>query len=558
MKRKIVYLTAVAMVLTIVLTSCPRQVLEIPVTGVTLNQSPTATLEINGTLKLTVTIEPEDADNKNVTWTSSNPLVATVVDGLVTAISSGTAIITVTSEDDTSKKATCVVTVSTPVSTITLTPSTSQTLRVGSTLTLVATVLPANATNKDVTWTSSNASVAAVNSTGIVTAITPGSAIITAKSGDKTATCTVTVVPAHIAVLGVMLDRSSHELIIGTTPTVTLKATVLPDNATDPSVAWTSNSPSVATVNYNGVVNAISPGTATITVTSNDDNSKKATCTITVKEQDIPVQSITLTPSSQTLKVGNTLTLTPDIRPANATNKDINWTSSNNAIATVSKGVVTAVNPGIAAINATTQNGQTAVCIITVEPNIIPVTGVTLSPKTYSTVANTDLRLTGTGAIFTTTITPNNATNPIISWSISPSTAVPSLAEIAGNELKVYSAGTLPANITLTVTVSTADGSIRTDNCVVTITAPVPVSSITLTPTQDPLTVYMGNPIKLVPAVLPANATDKDINWTTDTPTVATVSSDGTITPVSPGNAKITATSKSTSSVKVDKNIIVQ
>ena len=149
----------------------------------------------------------------------------------------------------------------------------------GDTQTLTATVNPSNASNKNVTWTSDNPSVAAVNN-GVVTAVSAGTATITVTTvdGSKTATCTVTVNAKVYPVSSVSLDKTSATLTEG--ETVTLSATVNPSNASNKNVTWTSDNPSVAAVN-NGVVTAVSAGTATITVTT-VDGSKTATCTVTV------------------------------------------------------------------------------------------------------------------------------------------------------------------------------------------------------------------------------------------------------------------------------------
>ena len=157
---------------------------------------------------------------------------------------------------------------------------TSLTLEVGESYTLVVTVSPSNATDKSITWSSTNSSVASVSG-GKVTAKSEGTTTITAEAHNgKTATCTVTVnepVPEVVEVTSVSLNKTSLTLEIGESETLT--ATVLPSNATDKSVTWTSSAQSVATV-ANGTVTAVGSGTATITATTS--NGKKATCMVTV------------------------------------------------------------------------------------------------------------------------------------------------------------------------------------------------------------------------------------------------------------------------------------
>ncbi|MBQ6280326.1 MAG: Ig domain-containing protein, partial [Mycoplasma sp.] len=145
---------------------------------------------------------------------------------------------------------------------------TSMTLAVGDTETLSANVFPETATDKSVTWSSNNESVAIVNENGTITAIGVGNATITVTTNDGglTATCEVTVDTIHVT--GVTLDKTSTTLAVGDTKTLT--ATILPENATDKSVTWSSNNESVAIVNENGTITAIGVGNATITVTTND------------------------------------------------------------------------------------------------------------------------------------------------------------------------------------------------------------------------------------------------------------------------------------------------
>ena len=174
--------------------SCP-----VLATGISLNQTSLSFTAANQTATLTATVTPSNATNKSVTWTSSNTSVATVSSsGVVTAKANGTATITAKTADGTNLTATCTVTVAIPVlaTGISLNQTSLSFTAANQTATLTATVTPSNATNKSVTWTSSNTSVATVSSTGVVTAKANGTATITAKTADGTnltATCTVTV-----------------------------------------------------------------------------------------------------------------------------------------------------------------------------------------------------------------------------------------------------------------------------------------------------------------------------------------------------------------------------
>ncbi|MBR4505115.1 MAG: Ig-like domain-containing protein [Candidatus Methanomethylophilaceae archaeon] len=199
-KNKIIAIVAIlivalaAIAAAVVLTSNNGK--DVSVTGVSLDKTSIA-LDTGSETRLTPTISPSDATNKNVIWKSSNTSVATVSNGVVKAVSAGSATITVTT-DDGSKTATCKVTVSTPATTVSVTgvelDKSTMAITKGSSSSLTATVLPSNATNKNVTWKSSNTSVATV-SNGTVTGVSEGTAVITVTTDDgaKTATCNVTV-----------------------------------------------------------------------------------------------------------------------------------------------------------------------------------------------------------------------------------------------------------------------------------------------------------------------------------------------------------------------------
>ena len=257
------------------------------------------TLDPNGTQQLTATVDatPASAD-KSVTWSSSTPSVAIVSEsGLVTAVAQGTATITATSNLDNTKSGTCSVTVNAPAASIPVTAialnKQATTIVIGDSETLTINYTPADAnTGKAVAWTSNNTSVATVDNSGKVTGVSAGSATITATSTtDNTITASCVVTVQAVAVTGVSINPTSANLQIGGSTDLTY--TILPANATDKSVSWSSSNTAVATVNNNGHVSAVAAGTATITVTTTDGN-KTATCSVTVTAGP-PVPSTSLT-----------------------------------------------------------------------------------------------------------------------------------------------------------------------------------------------------------------------------------------------------------------------
>ena len=205
---------------------------------------------------LTATVFPEGATGPTVIWESSDELIATVVDGAVTGKSVGTATITAKAGE---QSATCTVTVSKiPVSSITINGA-KPTLVEGDTLILTATITPSDASYKTVTWTSSNGTVATVDQNGKVTAKSVGTAKIKATADGVTAECTITVEEKVIPVESITLNKIEAEIFVGVEEKLT--ATVLPEDATNKDVTWTSSDTTIATVDSNGKVTAKSVGT---------------------------------------------------------------------------------------------------------------------------------------------------------------------------------------------------------------------------------------------------------------------------------------------------------
>ena len=260
---------------------------DVSVTGISLDKASLA-VTVDSSVQLNASVEPENAQNKTVYWESSNPAVASVSAGLVTAKSKGTAIITART-DDGGYTATCTVIVSQPVTGISLNQSSISIIK-GKTYQLSASIQPSGASNRNVTWSSSNSNIATVSSSGKVSAKAAGTATITVttKDGSKTAKCTVTVKNEPIKVTGVSLNRSQITLFAGKSENLT--AAVKPSNAANKGITWQSSNTNVATVDSGGRITARAEGTATITVKTND-NGKTAKCTVTVKPYNSNIKS---------------------------------------------------------------------------------------------------------------------------------------------------------------------------------------------------------------------------------------------------------------------------
>ena len=229
---------------------------------------------------LDFTIEPGDFGD-TISFRSSNTGVVTVDEnGKLTAVAPGTATIRINVG---SVSASCKVTVTQAVTKITLDKKTLA-LDVPETYQLTATITPADASNKVLTWTSSNEAAATVDQNGLVTAVGNGTAVITATATDGTgisASCTVTVIdPDNIPVASIALDKTSLEL--EALEIWQLTATVSPGNAANKQLRWTSSDENVATVDENGKVTALAKGTATITAAATDESGVTASCSVTV------------------------------------------------------------------------------------------------------------------------------------------------------------------------------------------------------------------------------------------------------------------------------------
>jgi len=554
---------------------------KIPVTGVTLDKTEAELVE-GESITLTATIAPENATDKTVSWVSSDEEIAKVdSEGKVSAIAPGTADITVTTTDG-EKKAVFALTVVAkvvPVESIAIDKETLELVE-GDSATLTATVSPDNASDKTYAWTSSNPDVATVAEDGTVTAIAPGNTTITATSNDggKTASCEVSVAKRIIHVESVTLSgetsvtagdtvtftytitpsdatvqdvkwSSSDESVIkvdadGTavvlkngvaTITVTtvgeegkLVATVAPENATNKELSWKSLTTSVATVDAEGNVKAVKPGTAKIRVSTTDGSKLNAECEVTVTKAKVAVTGVSLDNTLLLISVGESRKLSATVKPSGATNKEVSWTSNNESVATVdSNGNVKGLKEGSATITVTTKDGsKTATCKVTVSKPVstIAVTGVSLN--------KTSLSLTvGESQSLSATVSPSNASDKSVSWKSSDT----SVATVDGSgNVKAVKAGTA------TITVTTKDGS-RIARCLVHVSAAViNVTGVSVSPTS--VTLAEGERKELTATVKPSNATKKSVTWTSSNTTVATVSTSGLVTAKSAGTATITVT----------------
>gem|GEM_PF-1734574 len=430
-----------------------RKASVVPVTGITIVPTNKA-IDVGETFNITSTVAPDNATNKAVTYTSDKPEIATVdATGKVTGIAQGSAKVTVSTVDG-GKTATCDVTVNNPIIPViglTITPKNYE-IEVGDTFNIIATVTPADATNKNVTFVSDNRNVATVDRNGKVTGVGKGTATVTVTTvdGGKIATCQVTVVDTVKHVTGLTIEPTTKEIGVGTV--FSIKPTVLPVDASNKSVIYRSDNQKVATVTNSGVVTGVSQGTATITVTT-VDGGYTAKCVVKVVKK---VKGLTIEPTNKIIDIGDTFKIISKIEPADATNKKITFRSNKPEIATVDEtGKVTGVGKGNALIIATTEDGDyTATCDVTVRETI-HVTGITVSPQTLALK-------TGEMYNLTATVYPNNATNKDVIWS----TKNPNIATVnMQGKVTAKSVGTT------SIVATTEDGGLSAE-CIVIVEEP--------------------------------------------------------------------------------------
>lgn len=333
---------------------------DVYVSSINLNNSQLF-LENGKTENLTANLLPTNS-YQVLNWYSSNTNVATVNSyGKVTAKNVGTATITATTTDGSNLSASCQVQVFNKVSNVTL-DYTSLLIEKGYTKQITATVSPSNAYNKKLLWSSSNPSVAEVDSTGLVTAINVGNTVISAMTTDGSnisATCDV-----EVRVYATSVNLNKHEATIYAGGTEQLIVQLMPEDAYS-NVAWRTTNSTFASVNSSGLVTANKVGSALIIATCNGISD---TCAVTV----MGITSLTLDKHELTLDIESTETLNVAIEPQEAINKNLTWRSLNTSIATVSSsGVITPRGIGTTKIivQATDGSNVSDTCIVTVIPN---------------------------------------------------------------------------------------------------------------------------------------------------------------------------------------------
>lgn len=394
---------------------------------------------------------------------------------------------------------------------------------VGDTLQLSANVIPEYATG--INWTSTDTSVATIDSTGLVTAVKKGTTQINATMVNKelfgtdemhTATITINVIDSFA------VSESQHIMNVG--DSFDISAIVTDQSAT---VTWVSSDESVAKVavskdnKFGATITGVSKGTATITATQIIDGvAKYATCEVSVKE---PVVNVEISPAQIEILRGSKYPLVIEFTPFRPDNMNVMWVSSDNSIVTVDdKGVITGVKGGQAAVSVISEDGiKVASCTVTVRE---PVTSIQLDVHRVTTSL-----LTGTYQLTYTIEPKGEGVNRDVTWTSS----APDIATVSENGLVTF---LKPGKATIVV--KTIDGGISgnlIDTCEFYINNPV--TSVDLDYTD--ITLKMGEEFRLTALVLPEDASDKTVLWSSSDTNVATVNENGMVTAVNSGSATI-------------------
>ncbi|MGQ0766747.1 MAG: beta strand repeat-containing protein [Gemmatimonadota bacterium] len=499
----------------------------VPVARVTISPSASSVM-VGQSVQLAATAVSESGallPGRLAIWSSSDPVTASVSStGRVTGFRPGAVTISATIEEKTATARVSVTLV--PVFGITIAPA-QVTVAVGRTSQLSALVVDSAGgplSGRTVTWSSDQPSVASVRSDGLVTALSTGQARITASSEGRSAQASVNVTPVPVA--SVVIDPVSASVRVGSTARFAVSSFDAQGNPLQGRVpSWVTGAPTVATVDQQGVVTGVGTGTALIIATV---EGVRETATVTVTP--VTAAAVTVAPSTASMVQGRTTTLAAIVTDAGGTvipGRTVTWSSSDPTIATVDPaGLVTGIGVGSVSVSARA-DGATGTAAVQVSP--VPVANVVVQPGSGSLVPGGTLSLAAQLS--------DSAGNPIpvpgrvVSWS---STA-PSVASVDGTGLVTAVA---PGSATV---IARSEGAFGQAGITV---APPTVASVSVSPASASLSVGTSS-------LVVATARDAQgqpipgitFGWTVADASVATVTSAGTVTAVSPGNTIVTATS---------------
>lgn len=341
-----------------------------------------------------------------------------------------------------------------------------------------------------------------------------------------------------VSVTGIEISSSGDVSEIETADTLRFSAIVLPDSATNQELTWSvTNGSGSALIAEDGLLTAGNPGTVTVVATAMDDSGVTAFFALSILPPLIPVSSLEISSAGNVseLNSGDELQFSLVILPADATNKEVDWSViDGTGTAVISpEGLVFAGNAGSVAIVARTKDGtfKSDTFYLTIATPVTPVSGITVTPAGGVTSL-----VSGSILQFSAAILPENASNKTVDWTLSNGLGTASISETG-----LLTAGN-PGLVTVLATAR--DGSYIRGSFVLTITDPVVmVNSITVSSTGDVSELESGTSLQFSSVVLPFGATNTEITWSvTDETGTASISGTGLLTAGNPGTVAVVAT----------------
>ena len=520
-------------------------------------------LKVGESSSLTYNISPSNADIKSTEWSSSNTGVVSVdKDGKVSAVGIGTAnvVIKVVGQDNSEASDSIVVNVIsryTSVNSVTLvdtnnnTLSNSMNLNIGEEVTIKFLINPSNVTLKETNWTNSDSSkVSMKDSVGyaLIKGIEVGSSDIeiTVKDYDgnvKTDSVKVNVINSNQPVLVSSIALSPTSVTLNPNGTYKFNVTVSPSNATNKGVTWSSSNTNVVGVDQNGNIKALKDGTAKIRVTAKDGSGKYAEASVTVessKPTNILVTSVSLNASTVKMYVGQSYQLIHTIKPSNATNKGVTWSSSNTNVVSVSNGKIVGKSSGKARITVTTNDGRySAYTDVTVINR--PSSNSSSSSKPSSS-SSSGSSISSSIDIIKDTIELNKGSEEKLEYKLSQDLTDSIIIWKSSNtDVAVVKNGIVTAisdgEATITATINGKDIK---DTCKI-IVKKLDLTGIVFE--DESLSISVGKTLKLTLNALPSGADLPSLKWDVDNKDILSVSDEGVIKAINVGETIVTVSS---------------
>jgi PKD repeat protein/uncharacterized protein YjdB len=485
---------------------------------------------VGGTMNMVANVLPANATNKNVQWKVTclpDSTVAFINNlGVLSGYKNGTATVRATALDGSGKFGEKIIQVranaNIAVSSISVT-SIKDTL-VGGTMNMVANVLPANATNKNVQWKVTclpDSTVAFINNLGVLSGYKNGTAVVRATALDGSGKFGEKIIQVrantNILISGISISPAL-KIISVDKGTLQLSANILPANATNKVIQWSVNDTAMAKINGTGIIQGFKNGKVVVKVQSTDGSGVFATDTVSIINQFVPVKTIAISSSSQTISIfkGN-LQLNVTVSPSDASNKNVTWFSKNPLIASVnSTGLVSANQDGIVLIQAKSTDGPMDSILLTINNQFILVNQILVNTVNNSPILNWNDKFIQMVA----TVNPANAQNKLLKWSVSDTLIA-----------KINQSGLLTAfkNGTVIVKASATDSSkvVGTDTVMI-IGKPIPVTTISVKGMDTATTIskYKGS-LQMIATIYPFDATNKIVNWSVSNKSVAWINNMG-------------------------------